>query len=73
MRFETPYIGPIEILNRYDPKREIGLLGQATTPAPASGQCPEHPWWWIALALVAGGVVGVAATKPNKRRRGRIE
>ena len=70
MRYETPYVGPLELFNGYDPKREIGRIGAA---APAAVGCPERPWWWLVAAAAAGGFVGFAFTKKDKKRRGRIE
>ena len=70
MRYETPYIGPLELFDGYDPARMLGAIGQ--TPAPAT--CPVRPLWWLVAAAAAGGFAGFAMTKKDtRRRRGRIE
>jgi hypothetical protein len=68
MRYETPYIGPLELFAGYDPVRELGAVGDATTT------CPSRPLWWLAAAAAAGGLVGFAASKRGTKggRRGRI-
>jgi hypothetical protein len=67
---EVPFYSrlPWQGTGHYDPMSIGGVSIEAAAP-PSAADCPSRSLWWLAAALLAGGVAGWQYSKAKKKGR----